>query len=47
VHKDQAAALEVEDLEGAEVLLFKPSCYFKSGLVDFGIEGVDVGGTFL
>jgi hypothetical protein len=39
--------LEVEVLEGAEVLLFKLSCCFESGLIDFGIEGVDVGGTFL
>jgi hypothetical protein len=39
--------LEVEVLEGVEVLLFKPSCCFELGLVDFGVEGVDVGGTFL
>jgi hypothetical protein len=39
--------LEVEVLEGAEVLLLKPSCCFESSLVDFGVEGVDVGRTFL
>jgi hypothetical protein len=39
--------LEVKVLEGAEVLLLKLSCCFESGLVDFGIEGIDVGGTFL
>jgi hypothetical protein len=47
VHEDQAAALEVEVLEGAEVLLFKLTCCFESGLVDFGIEGIDVSRTFL
>jgi hypothetical protein len=47
VHEDQAAMLEVEVLEGAEVLLFKLSDCFELGLVNFGVEGVDVGGTFL
>jgi hypothetical protein len=46
VHEDEAAALEVEAFEGAEVLLLKPTCCFGSGLVDFGVEGVDVGGAF-
>jgi hypothetical protein len=39
--------LEVKVFEGAEVLLFKPSCCFELGLIDFGVEGVDVSGTFL
>jgi hypothetical protein len=39
--------LEVEVLEGMEVLLFKLSCCFEVGLVDFVIEGIDVGGMFL
>jgi hypothetical protein len=39
--------LEVEVFDGAEVLLFKLSCCFELGLVDFGIEGIDIGGTFL
>jgi hypothetical protein len=46
-HEDQAAALEVEVLEGAEVLLSKPSCCFELSLVDFGVEGIDVGRMFL
>jgi hypothetical protein len=28
-------------------MLFKLLCCFESGLVDFGVEGVDIGGTFL
>jgi hypothetical protein len=39
--------LKVEVLEGVEVLLFKPSHCFESSLEGFGVEGVDVGGTFL
>jgi hypothetical protein len=46
-HEYQAAALEVEVFESAEVLLFKLSCCFESSLVDFGVESIDVGGTFL
>jgi hypothetical protein len=39
--------LEVEVFEGAEVLLLKPMCHFESGLVDFGVEGVDISRMFL
>jgi hypothetical protein len=46
-HEYQATVLEVEVLEGAEVLLLKPSRCFESSLVDFGVEGINVGGTFL
>jgi hypothetical protein len=46
-HEDQAAVLVVEVLEGAEVLLLKLTCGFESGLVDFGVESVDISGTFL
>jgi hypothetical protein len=44
-HEHQAAVLEVKVFEGAEVL-FKPSCCLESSLVDFGVEGIDVGRTF-
>jgi hypothetical protein len=47
VYEYQAPTLEVEVFESAEMLLFKLSCCFESSLVDFGVEGVDVGGTFL
>jgi hypothetical protein len=46
-HKDQAAMLKVKVLEGVEVLLLKPSCCFELGLVDFGVESVDIGRTYL
>jgi hypothetical protein len=39
--------LEVKGLEGAEVLLFEVMCCCELGLVDFGIEGIDVGRMFL
>jgi hypothetical protein len=39
--------LEVEVFESAEVLLLKPMCCLESGLVDFGVEGVDISRTFL
>jgi hypothetical protein len=29
------------------MLFFKPSCCLESSLVDFGLEGIDVGGMFL
>jgi hypothetical protein len=41
-HKDKATALEVEVFTGAEVLLLKPTRCFESGLVDFGVECIDV-----
>jgi hypothetical protein len=47
VHEYQAAVLKVEVFEGVEVLLLKPTCCFESGLVDFGVECVDVSRTFL
>jgi hypothetical protein len=43
----QAAVLEVEVFQGVEVLLLKPSRCFELSLVDFGVEGIDVSGTFL
>jgi hypothetical protein len=46
-HEDKAATLEVEVFESVEVLLLKPMCHFELGLVDFGVECVDDGGTFL
>jgi hypothetical protein len=46
-HEHQAAVLEVEVFEGVEVLLFKPPRCLESSLVNFGVEGIDVGGTFL
>jgi hypothetical protein len=45
--EDETTALEVKVFEGAEVLLLKLTCYLELGLVDFGVECVDVGGTFL
>jgi hypothetical protein len=47
VHEDEATALEVEVFESVEVLLLEPMCSFESGLVDFGVECIDVSGTFL
>jgi hypothetical protein len=47
VHEHQAATLEVEVFEGVEVLLFKLSRCLELSLVDFGVEGIDVGRTFL
>jgi hypothetical protein len=38
---------KLKSFEGAEVLLLKPTWHFESGLVDFGIEDVDVSGAFL
>jgi hypothetical protein len=46
MHEDEAAALEVEVFESAEVLLLELTHCFELGLVDFG-ERVDVSGTFL
>jgi hypothetical protein len=46
-HEYQAAVLEVEVFESVEVLLFKPSHCLESSLVDFGVESIDVSGTFL
>jgi hypothetical protein len=39
--------LEVEVFDGVEVLLLKLLGCFESGLVNFGVEGIDVAGTFL
>jgi hypothetical protein len=46
-HEDWATMLEVEVFEGVKVLLLKPPCRFEPGLVDFGVECIDVSGTFL
>jgi hypothetical protein len=46
-HEDEAAVLEVEVFESVEVLLLKPRHRFESGLVDFGVECIDIGGMFL
>jgi hypothetical protein len=46
-HEYQAATLEIKVFESVEMLLFKPSRCFESSLVDFGVESVDIGGTFL
>jgi hypothetical protein len=47
MHEDEATVLEVKVFESAEVLLLKPTCHFESGLVDFGVECIDVCRTFL
>jgi hypothetical protein len=39
--------LEVKVFEGAKVLLLKLTCHFELGLVDFGVESIDVGRMFL
>jgi hypothetical protein len=46
-HEDQAAMLQVKVFEGVEVLLLKLMCHLESGLVDFGVECIDISGSFL
>jgi hypothetical protein len=47
MHEDEAAARKVKVFESVEVLLLELTCHFELGLVDLGVEGIDVGETFL